>query len=74
MSRERQSEIKNLEYRIRKLERGIKVAHRHSLILNGDTVDYDFMIKQRVKEIKTLRDRLEKLTGRRSPNTPKWPV
>ncbi len=74
MSKERQLEIKNLEYIIRKTERGIKVAHKNHLILNGSTTDYDFMIKRRVKDIKILRDRLEQLTGRRSPSTPKWPV
>ena len=86
---ENSSEIKNIEYQIRKLERGIKVAHRSRLNIKGSSVDYDSMIKQYAKDIKELRDRLEKLTekkcfssgrwkilikGRRQPSIPKWPV
>jgi len=82
-------EIEKIEYEIRKLERGIKVAHRSRLKIVGSSVDYDSMIKQYVKEIKELRDRLEKLTeekyfssgrwrirtkGRRQPSIPKWPI
>lgn len=81
--------IEKIEYQIRKLERGIKVAHRSRLEIVGSSVDYDSMIKQYVKDIKELRDRLEKLTekkcfssgrwktltkGRRQPSTPKWPI
>lgn len=82
-------EVDKVEYQIRKLERGIKVAHRSRLKIVGSSVDYDSMIKQYVKDIKDLRDRLERLTekkyfssgrwkilakGRRQPNIPKWPV
>jgi diaminopimelate decarboxylase len=83
-------EVNKVEYHIRKLERGIKVAHRCRLnIGGGSSVDYDSMIKQYVEDIKELRDRLEKLTekkcfssgrwkiltkGRRQPSIPKWPV
>ena len=86
---ENNKEIEKTEYNIRKLERGIKVAHRGRLNIKGTSVDYDSMIKQYVKDIKELRDRLEKLTekkcfssgrwkiltkGRRQPSIPKWPV
>ena len=81
--------IEKTEYEIRKLERGIKVAHRGRLKIMGTSVDYDSMIKQYVKDIKELRDRLEQLTekkyfssgrwkiltkGRRQPSIPKWPL
>ena len=67
-------EVNNIEYQIRKLERGIKVAHKNRLLINGPGLDYDFIISNYVGEIKELRDRLEGLTGRRRPNVPKWPV
>ena len=86
---ENNREIERIEYEIRKLERGIKVAHRCRLNIGGTSVDYDSMIKQYAKDIKELRDRLERLTekkcfssgrwkilvkGRRQPNIPKWPI
>jgi len=86
---ENNREINSTEYQIRKLERGIKVAHRSRLSIMGSSVDYDSMIKQCAKDIKELRDRLERLTekkhfssgqwkvltkGRRRPSIPKWPV
>ena len=86
---EKNKKIESIEYEIRKLERGIKVAHRCLLNIRGTSVDYDFMIKQYVKNIKELRDRLERLTekkcfssgrwkilvkGRRRPNISKWPL
>ena len=82
-------EIESIEYEIRKLERGIKVAHRSRINIKGTSVDYDSMIKQYVEDIKELRDRLERLTeekyfssgrwkiltkGRRQPSIPKWPL
>jgi hypothetical protein len=81
-------EIPKIEYQIRKFERGIKVSHRCRL-MKGTSTDYNLIIKQYVKDIKELRDRLERLTekkcfsagkwkiitkGRRRPNIPKWPV
>jgi len=71
---EKNKKIESIEYEIRKLERGIKVSHKHSLFSDEPGVDYDFMIKQYVKDIKELRDRLERLTGRRRPSIPKWPI
>ena len=86
---ENSREIKNVEYQIRKLERGIKVAHKGRINIRGSSVDYDSMIEQYVRDIKELRDRLEKLTekkcfssgrwkilikGRRQPSVPKWPI
>ena len=86
---ENNREIERIEYEIRKLERGIKIAHRGRLNIKGTSVDYDSMIKQYVKDIKELRDRLEQLTekkyfssgrwkiltkGRRQPSIPKWPL
>ena len=86
---ENNREIEGIEYEIRKLERGIKVAHRGRLNIRGTSVDYDSMIKQYVEDIKELRDRLERLTekkhfssgrwkiltkGRRQPSIPKWPL
>jgi hypothetical protein len=86
---ENNREIERIEYEIRKLERGIKIAHRGRLNIEGTSVDYDSMIKQYVKDIKELRDRLEQLTekkyfssgrwkiltkGRRQPSIPKWPL
>ena len=67
-------EVNNIEYQIRKLERGIKVAHKNRLLTNEPGVDYDFIISNYVGEIKELRDKLEGLTGRRQPNISKWPV
>ena len=82
-------EIESIEYEIRKLERGIKVAHRGRLNIEGTSVDYDSMIQKYVEDIKELRDRLEQLTekkcfssgrwkilvkGRRRPSIPKWPL
>ena len=82
-------EIEKIEYEIRKLERGIKMAHRSRFNVRGEGIDYDSMIKQYAKDIKELRDRLERLTekkcfssgrwkilikGRRQPNIPKWPL
>ena len=71
---ENNREIEGIEYEIRKLERGIKVAHRGRLNIRGTSVDYDSMIKQYVEDIKEFRDRLEQLTGRRQPSIPKWPI
>jgi hypothetical protein len=86
---ENNREIADVEYRIRKLERGIKVAYSGLLNIKGTSVDYDSMIKQYVEDIKDLRDRLERLTekkhfssgqwkiltkGRRQPKIPKWPL
>jgi hypothetical protein len=86
---ENNREIAAVEYQIRKLERGIKVAHRNRSNVGDEGVDYDSMIKQYVKDIKELRDRLERLTekkcfssgrwkiltkGRRQPSIPKWPL
>ena len=59
-------EIADVEYRIRKLERGIKMAHRNRVNIEGTSVDYDSMIKQYVVDIKELRDRLERLTEKKS--------
>jgi Mg2+ and Co2+ transporter CorA len=82
-------EIERIEYEIRKLERGIKMAHRSRFNIKGEGIDYDSMIKQYVKDIKELRDKLERLTeekyfssgrwktltkGRRQPSIPKWPL
>ena len=79
----------NIEYQIRKFERGIKIAHRGRLFLKESSVDYDSMIKKYVDDIKELRDRLELLTeekyfssgrwrtltkGSRQPSIPSWPV
>ena len=86
---ENNKEIEKIEYQIRKLERGVKVAHRGRLVLGETSVDYDSMIKQYVKDIKEFRDKLERLTekkhfssgrwkiltrGRRQPSIPKWPI
>ena len=82
-------EIESIEYEIRKLERGIKMAHRSRFNVRGEGIDYDSMIKQYVVDIKELRDKLERLTekkhfssgrwkiitkGRRRPSIPKWPL
>ena len=82
-------EIEKIEYEIRKLERGIKMAHRSRFNVRGEGIDYDSMIKQYVVDIKELRDKLERLTekkhfssgrwkiitkGRRRPSIPKWPL
>jgi len=81
--------IEKVEYEIRKLERGIKMAHRSRFNVRGEGIDYDSMIKQYVEDIKELRDKLERLTekkhfssgrwkiltkGRRQPSIPKWPL
>lgn len=71
---ENNREIEKIEYSIRKLERGIKVAHRGRVAIDGTSVDYHSMIKQCVEDIRNLRDRLEELTGRRQPKIPKWPL
>ena len=67
-------EIEKIEHEIRKLERGIKVAHRDKITIEGTSIDYDSMIEQYVEDIRKLRDRLEELTGRRQPKIPKWPI
>ena len=67
-------EVSKIEYQVRKLERGIKVAHKIRLLTNEPGVDYNLMISNYIGEIKELRDKLEVLTGRRQPRTPKWPV
>ena len=69
---ENSREIEKVEYQIRKLERGIKVAHRGRLTLRGSGIDYDSMIKQYVEDIKKLRDRLEKLTEKRCFSSGRW--
>lgn len=62
---ENNREIEKIEYDIRKLERGIKMAHRNRVNIKGTSVDYDSMIKQYVVDIKELRDRLERLTEKK---------
>ena len=74
MMQESNRAVGAVEYRIRKLERGIKVAHRGRLEIRGTSLDYDAIIKRYVGEIKGLRDELERLTGRRRPSIPKWPL
>ena len=71
---ENNREIEKIEYIVRKLERGIKVAHRGRITIEETNVDYDSMIEQYVEDIRKLRDRLEELTGRRQPKIPKWPI
>ena len=86
---EKQREIQSVEYQIRKFERGIKVCCRDRRRIHDTSVNYDSMIKAYIKDIRELRDRLEKLTekkhfssghwkiltkGRRQPNIPEWPV
>jgi septal ring factor EnvC (AmiA/AmiB activator) len=86
---ENSREVEKIEYEIRKLERGIKVAHRNKSNVKDEGIDYDSIIKQYTKDIKELKDRLEELTekrcfssgrwkiltrGRRQPNIPKWPI
>jgi len=87
--KEKQREVDRVEYQIRRSERGIKVCHISRLTIYETSVDYDSMIKIYIKDIRELRDRLERLTekkhfssgrwkiltkGRRSPTIPKWPV
>jgi small nuclear ribonucleoprotein (snRNP)-like protein len=87
--KEKQQEIDRIEYQIRKSERGIRVCCRDRERIYGTSVNYDSMIKAYIKDIRELRDRLEKLTekkhfssgrwkiltkGRRQPSIPEWPV
>ena len=65
MKDDREREIIAVEHQIRKLERGIKVAHRCRVAIEGSSVDYDSIIKQYVVDIKELRDRLERLTEKK---------
>ena len=61
----KQYQIQKLEYRIRKMERGIRVLHKQGKV--AEMLEYG-------KNWESLLDELEKLTGKREPVSPQWPV
>jgi hypothetical protein len=68
-------DIKRLEYNIRKLERGAGVAQREdSRKPKYCESDYQSVIDSYEKQIESMRNELERLTGNREPSTPKWPL
>lgn len=65
--------IKDVERQIRKIERGIKVAHKNKVLLK-EPAKYNAIILRHGKERERLKGELEKLAGRREPESPEWPV
>jgi len=62
----KQYRVSQTEYRIRKIERGIKVLYRQGAE-SAEILEYG-------EERESLLDELENLTGRRYPLAPEWPV
>lgn len=69
----------DLEYRIRKLQRGIGVASKTNRLLEGEAA-HAFLVHSRAtiqryaQEIIELKQLLFSMTGRHSPRSPKWPL
>ena len=62
-----------MERQIRKIERGIRVAHKNKALLK-DSAKYNAIILKKGEERERLKDELEELAGRREPESPDWPV
>lgn len=58
--------INQIEYQIRKIERGIKVLYTGN--------DRSNKILEYGDKREKLKDELESLTGRRVPRSPEWPL
>ena len=64
--KEKELRIANLEYEIRKKERGLRILFKQKRKA-ADIIIYG-------EKIEKLQDELEELTGRREPESPSWPV
>lgn len=71
--------VKDVEYRIRKLQRGIGVAAKTNKILAGEPAQAFLssnrsIIQRYTQEVIGLKRLLFSMTGRYSPLAPKWPL
>ncbi len=66
MSLPKQYQIQQIEYQIRKTERGIKV-----LFTGGADPK---RILEYGEKLEKFKDELEKIAGRREPESPEWPL
>jgi len=67
--------VRKLEYNIRKLERGLGVAQREEARKSEHCEkDYQRIIDDYSKQLESMRDELEILTGNREPSAPRWPL
>lgn len=71
--------VKDVEYRIRKLQRGIGVAAKTNKLLEGEPAEPFLannraIIRRYAEEVIELKRMLFSMTGRHSPQSPKWPL
>lgn len=67
--------VNTIEYNIRRLERGLGVAQREEARKPEHCEkDYQSIINDYSKQLESIRDELEILTGNRDPSTPRWPL
>jgi hypothetical protein len=67
--------IKKLEYNIRKLERGATIAQiEDARKPEHSEKDYQAIIDDYSKQLDSMRNELESLTGNREPSIPRWPL
>ena len=71
--------VKDLEYRIRRLQRGIGVASKTNKLLEDEPASAFLahnraIIERYTQEVMRLKRLLFSMTGRHSPQSPKWPL
>mgnify|MGYP003120535800 CR=1 FL=1 len=71
--------VKDVEYQIRKLQRGIRVAAKTNKLLKGEPAgpflaNNRAIISRYTEEVIRLKRMLFSMTGQHSPQSPKWPL
>ena len=67
--------VNTIKYNIRRLERGLGVAQREEARKPKHCEkDYQSIIDDYSKQLESMGDKLEILTGNRDPSTPRWPL
>ena len=71
--------VKDVEYQIRKLQRGIGVATKTNRLLKGEPAEPFLannraIIRRYTEKVMELKRVLFSMTGRYSPESPKWPL
>jgi len=71
-------EIADIEYLIRRSQRGLAILLRDKDIVtrktDHQTANLEASVRHHTEEIISLKKRLRDLTGRSTPRTPKWPI
>ena len=71
--------VKDVEYQIRKLQRGIEVATKTNKLLEGEPAvaflaNNRSIIRRYTEKVIELKRVLFSIAGRYSPQSPKWPL